>query len=1083
MELSSRFSASGLGGLQVLSVDAGLAFCRGWRDTTEGGRNGVLVMLPATEQPTPAALDRLAHEYSFKDELDRTWAVRPLELERDRGQTVLVLEDPGGELLGGLLGTPMEVGRFLPLAVGVAAALGKMHQQGLIHKDIKPANILMNKASGEVRLTGFGIASRLPRERQAPSPPEFIAGTLPYMAPEQTGRMNRSIDSRSDLYSLGVTFYQTLTGALPFSAHDPLEWVHCHIARTPMPPRQRLESIPAPISQLVMKLLAKTAEERYQTAAGLEHDLRRCRAEWDAQGRIDPFPLAEHDLADRLLIPEKLYGRGQEVAALLGAFQHVVATGMPELVLISGYSGIGKSSVVHELHKVLVPPRGLFAVGKFDQYMRDIPYATLAQAFQGLVRQILSKSEREVQRWRDALREALGPNGLLIVDLIPELELVIGKQPPVSDLPPQDLQRRFQTLLSWFIGVFASQEYPLALFLDDLQWLDAATLDLLEGLLTQSDVKYLLLIGAYRDNEVNAAHPLLRKFDAIRRAGATVKDIVLGPLTYDDLGRLISDSLRCETKRANPLVQLVHEKTGGNPFFSIQFLYALADEALLVFDHQEVRWSWSLDRIHAKRYTDNVVDLMVVKLNRLPPKTLGALCQIACVGSSAVFALLGTVCETSQEELHDTLWEAVRAGLVLRSEELYAFQHDRIHEAAYSLIPEDARAEAHLRIGRLLLAHTLPDKREEIIFEIVSQFNRSTALISSQNEREELARLNLTAGKRAKNAAAYSSALTHFATGQALLAGDCWTRQYALAFELELHCAECEYLTGVFATAEGRLSGLAQRATNIVDKAAVARQHISLYTVLDRLDRATDIGLEFLSHVGINWSPHPTSDDVDQEYAQISQRLGDRSIEELVDLPLMTDPDWRATIDVLVTSASPARFMDSNLSSLILGRIINLSLEHGHTDGSCFAYVYSDLGLNRSGFRFAKLGFDLMESRKLVRFKPKVYLGFALSSSWAKHLSVSHALLRRAFEAAREAGDLVYMGYALRTLLTNLIASGTSLVETESEAVRALEFARKAQFGLVFDIVSGQLALISDIAGSNVGFRLVQRQRIQRKQL
>ena len=1025
----------------------------------------MLVMLPATEQPTPAALDRLAHEYSFKDELDRTWAVRPLELDRDRGQTVLVLEDPGGELLGGLLGTPMEVGRFLPLAVGVAAALGKVHQQGLIHKDIKPANILMNKASGEVRLTGFGIASRLPRERQALSPPEFIAGTLPYMAPEQTGRMNRSIDSRSDLYSLGVTFYQALTGALPFSAHDPLEWVHCHIARTPMPPRQRLESIPAPISQLVMKLLAKTAEERYQTAAGLEHDLRRCRAEWDAQGRIDPFPLAEHDSADRLLIPEKLYGRGQEVAALLGAFQHVVATGMPELVLISGYSGIGKSSVVHELHKVLVPPRGLFAVGKFDQYMRDIPYATLAQAFQGLVRQILSKSERELQRWRDALREALGPNGLLIVDLIPELELVIGKQPPVSDLPPQDSQRRFQTLLSRFIGVFASQEHPLALFLDDLQWLDAATLDLLEGLLTQSDVKYLLLIGAYRDNEVNAAHPLLRKFDAIRRAGATVKDIVLAPLTYDDLGQLISDSLRCETKRANPLVQLVHEKTGGNPFFSIQFLYALADEALLVFDHQEVRWSWSLDRIHAKRYTDNVVDLMVVKLNRLPPKTLGALCQIACVGSSAVFALLGTVCETSQEELHDSLWEAVRAGLVLRSEDSYAFQHDRIHEAAYSLIPEDARAEAHLRIGRLLLAHTLPDKREEIIFEIVSQFNRSTALISSQNEREELARLNLTAGKRAKNAAAYSSALTHFATGQALLAGDCWTRQYALAFELELHCAECEYLTGVFATAEGQLSGLAQRATNIVDKAAVARQHISLYTVLDRLDRATDIGLEFLSHVGINWSPHPTSDDVDQEYAQISQRLGDRSIEELVDLPLMTDPDWRATIDVLVTSASPARFMDSNLSSLILGRIINLSLEHGHTDGSCFAYVYSDLGLNRSGFQFAKLGFDLMESRKLVRFKPKVYLGFALSSSWAKHLSVSHALLRRAFEAAREAGDLVYMGYALRTLLTNLIASGTSLVETESEAVRALEFARKAQFGLVFDIVSGQLALIRTLRG------------------
>ena len=639
-----------------------------------------------------------------------------------------------------------------------------MHQHGLIHKDIKPANILVDTASGEVRLTGFGIASRLPRERQAPSPPEFIAGTLPYMAPEQTGRMNRSIDSRSDLYSLGVTFYQMLTGALPFTARDPMEWVHCHIARTPMPPHQRLESIPAPISRLVMKLLAKTAEERYQTAAGVEHDLRRCLAEW-ARGSHADFPLAEHDVPDRLLIPEKLYGREREVETLLASFDRTVTSGTPELVLVSGYSGVGKSSVVNELHKVLVPPRGLFASGKFDQYKRDIPYATVAQAFQGLVRQILSKSEAELQGWRDALREALGPNGLLIVDLIPELELVIGKQPPVADLSPQDAQRRFQTVLRRFIGVFARPEHPLALFLDDLQWLDAATLDLLEDLLTQGDIRHLLLIGAYRDNEVDAAHPLMRKLDAIRRTGATVQDIVLAPLTYDDLGQLISDLLRCETSRANPLVQLVHEKTGGNPFFAIQFLAALADEALLVFDHGDARWFWDLGRIRAKRYTDNVVDLMVAKLNRLPAETLAALRQLACVGSSAEFALLATVCQTSQEELHDSLWEAVRSGLVLRSESSYAFQHDRIQEAAYSLIPEDARAEAHLRIGRLLLAHTPPDKREEIIFEIVSQFNRSSALITSRDEREQVAQLNLIAGKRAKNAAAYSSALTLFCRG------------------------------------------------------------------------------------------------------------------------------------------------------------------------------------------------------------------------------------------------------------------------------------------------------------------------------
>ena len=584
VELPYRFSASGMGGVQVLSEDGGLLLGRGRREGAGGERKDVLIVLPSSEQPTPATLDRLAHEYSLKDELDNTWAVRPLELVQHRGQSILVLEDPGFELLSGLLGTPMEVGSFLRIAVSVAAALGKAHQQGLIHKDIKPANILVDTASGEIRLTGFGIASRLPRERQAPSPPEFIAGTLPYMAPEQTGRMNRSIDSRSDLYSLGITFYQMLTGALPFTARDPMEWVHCHIARTPMPPHQRVEGIPAPISRLVMKLLAKTAEERYQTAAGVEHDLRHCLAEW-ARGSLADFALAENDVPDRLLIPEKLYGREREVEALLASFDRRVKSGTPELVLVSGYSGIGKSSVVNELHKVLVPPRGLFASGKFDQYKRDIPYATVAQAFQSLVRQILSKSEAELQGWRDALREALGPNGLLIVDLIPELELVIGKQPPVADLSPQDAQRRFQAVLRRFIGVFARPEHPLALFLDDLQWLDAATLDLLEDLLTQGDIRHLLLIGAYRDNEVDAAHPLMRKLDAIRRAGATVQDIVLAPLTYDDLGQLISDCMRCETSRANPLVQLVHEKTGGNPFFAIQFLSALADEALLVFDH------------------------------------------------------------------------------------------------------------------------------------------------------------------------------------------------------------------------------------------------------------------------------------------------------------------------------------------------------------------------------------------------------------------------------------------------------------------------------------------------------------------
>jgi serine/threonine protein kinase len=445
-----------------------------------GSGNGLApILLVAAKETSLGSVERLEHEYALKAELDADWAARPVALTRYNDRMTLVLEDPGGAPLDRLLGRPLDISQFLRIAIPLAGTLRRVHERGLIHKDIKPANILMDAASGGVWLTGFGIASRLPREHQAPAPPDVIAGTLAYMAPEQTGRMNRSVDSRSDLYALGVTFYEMLTGQLPFTAADPMEGVHCQIARQPAPPNEQVAGIPGPLSAIVMKLLVKTAEERYQTAAGVEADLRRCLAEWEAAGRIGPFPLGAHDTSDRLLIPENLYGRDREIDTLLACFDRVVANGTPELVLVSGYSGIGKSSVVNELHKALVPPRGLFASGKFDQYKRDIPYATLGQAFQSLVRSLLTQSEEDLGQWRDALHAALGPNGELIINLVPELELVIGKQPPVPDLPPHDVQNRFQMVFRRFLAVFARKEHPLALFLDDLQWLDAATLDLL----------------------------------------------------------------------------------------------------------------------------------------------------------------------------------------------------------------------------------------------------------------------------------------------------------------------------------------------------------------------------------------------------------------------------------------------------------------------------------------------------------------------------------------------------------------------------------------------------------------------------
>jgi PAS domain S-box-containing protein len=1057
---------------QVLSEDGERLFCRGSRVGDDGNRSAVLVVLPAAQHPVPSNLDRLAHEYGLKDELDGAWAVRPLELMREAGRTMLVLEDLGGEPLDQLLGAPMELECFLRLAVSIASALGKVHQRGLVHKDIKPANILVNRTTREVKITGFGIASRLSRERRSPEPPETIAGTLAYMAPEQTGRMNRSIDSRSDLYALGVTLYQMLTGSLPFAATDPMEWVHCHIARKPVPPSERLYNVPAPVSAIIMRLLVKTPEDRYQTATALERDLWRCLAQWDAERRIDDFPLGEHDMPDRLLIPEKLYGRSREVETLLTAFGRMVTGGTPELVLVSGYSGIGKSSVVNELHKVLVPPRGLYALGKCDQYRREIPYAALAQGFQSLVRYLLGKSDTELSGWRDALGDALGRNGRLMIDLVPELKLIIGDQPPVPELPPQDARRRFQVMFRRFTGVFAQRDHPLALFLDDLQWLDVATLDLLEDLLTQPGVPHLLLIGAYRVNEVTAAHPLTRKLEAIRNAGVNVHEIALAPLACEDVRQLVADALHCEPKDADQLARLVHEKTAGNPFFTNQFVSSLADEGMLIFDHAAARWSWDLERIHAKGYTDNVVDLMVDKLTRLQAETHQALQQLACLGNGTEIAMLSIVLGSSEEKVHADLWPAVRQELVERTPDAYRFVHDRVQEAAYTLIPQGKRAAEHLRIGRLLAAQTPPEAIAEHVFEIVGQFNRGAALLVSPEEREQVAKLNLVAGQRAIASTAYASALGYLAAGAALLPPDAFERQYELAFRLELHRAECEFLTGDIAAAENRLNLLSARPTSLIDLAGMTRLRVDLYTTLGRSDSAVEVCLNYLRHAGIPWSAHPTNEEVKREYERLWRQVGSRSIEELVNLPLMTDPEGRATMDVLTAVVPPAGFTDENLFCLVSCRMANLSLEHGYTDGSCIAYVCLGMllgprfGNYSAGFSFGKLGLDLVEHRELHRFEARVCMLFASRvSPWTQTVRAGFGLVRRAVDAGNRLGDLTWVGYNRNLLLFGRLFIGDPLADVQREAEAGLDFARQSRFRLVLDVATALLRFVRTLRG------------------
>ncbi|MEZ4600434.1 MAG: AAA family ATPase [Syntrophotaleaceae bacterium] len=1041
-----------------------------WRGTRNRDLLPVLIKVPVSF-PRQEIDERLQHEYALRRELESNWAAKPLALVRKNGGKVLVFEDLGGEPLERLLGSPLDLGRFLPIAISLADAVSQVHAHGMIHKDLRPSNIFIDGAD-QVRLIGFGLASRLPRERPTPEPPEVIAGTLAYMAPEQTGRMNRSVDSRADLYSLGVIFYEMLTGALPCVAADLLEWVHCHVARQPISLAERSPELPPAVSAIVMKLLAKTVEERYRTAAGVAADLRRCHSEWQAKGTIEPFPLGERDVSPRLLIPEKLYGRSREVRALLESFERVVAGSTPELTLISGFAGIGKSSVVNELKQIIVSRRGWFSSGKFDQYKHDIPYAPLAQALRQLVRQLLLKSDAELDVWRTEILKALHPNGRLVVDLIPELELITGKQPPVPDLGPREAENRFLGVLARFLEVFAGQDHPLVLFLDDLQWLDRGTLKFLEYLFTYSDIKYLLAIGAYRDNEVGPDHPLAVTLEAIRRSGAPLQETVLRPLSVDDLGQLLADTLQCKPPRNEPLARLVHAKTAGNPFFVEQFLEALYQERCLDFDKDTLTWRWDLEKIRKKGFTENVVDFLAERLTTLPAATQNILRTAACLGSSFGIPLLALACGKSGDKTLADFWPAIRDGFVLRYDDKFAFAHDRIQQAAYSLIPGPQLPELHLRIGTLLLEQTSPEDLAEKIFEIVSQFNLGTVLISSAWERERVAELNLLAGRRAKASGDFASGLQYLAAGRALLAEDAWERRYDLVFPLELSRAECEYLTGKTTEAEKRLSMLSHKAVNIVDAAAVASVQAALYTTLDRSDFAVEACLKFLRRLNIEWSPHPAEEAVDEEYRLLWRRLGSRRIEELIDLPAMNEPDWNATLDVLSWASSPALFTDHNLFCLIAGRMVNLSLEHGNGDASGFGYIRLGMVLGprfgdyQSGFRFGKLGLDLLEKRGPRRFMARTYLNFGhLINPWTKHLRSGVHWLRQGARVAQETGDLTYACYIRNCLITLLLAAGEPLGEVERQAEAALAFVRKARFGLVVDIMTGQLRLIRVLRG------------------
>lgn len=1037
-----------------------------WEDSELSLRRhaGKLVLEPSSPQPSPRVVGEIERWFALREHLEDAWALRPRDLVRREGRPNLVFDDPGGAILATQLGEAWPIERALRLAVGLVAAVRRMHGRQTLHKAIEPSHIVVDERTlpPRVYLAGFGRATRHTTE----PPPAEIVGSLAYLAPEQTGRVNRNVDVRSDLYSVGVVLYEVLSGALPFTATTPIEWIHSHVAR-PVPPLG--DRVPGVLASIVMKLLAKAADERYQTASGLEYDLQRCLREWEESGRIELTQLGTRDDPQRLFIGERLYGRADASHALRTAYDRV-ARGATELVLVSGYSGIGKSSLVRELLDGLAGTGARIGAGKFDQYKRDIPYATIAAALQEIAREILRENDDAVSRWRLALQDAFGNNGALVTSMVPELALLVGPQPEVPEVSVEEAKHRFQLLMQRVLSVFAREEHPLVLFLDDLQWVDRATLDLLRYL-TSTGVRHVLLVGAYRDNEVPGAHPLLRTVEEIRKTGAHVHTVTLGALPVADVATFIADALHDAPARVMPLAQLVLEKTGGNPFFVIQFLLALRDDGLLRFREAAGAWDWDLARIVARGFTDNLANFMVAKIARLSSETREVLKHFACLGRVASASMLAALVGVSEVALEGVLWDASHAGLVVATQRGYAFPHDRVQEASYALTTEAERAQIHLRIARLLIAlESTP--RDEQTFEIANHFNRAASLLRTPEERREAASINLVASVRSAWAIAFETALTYAVAGETALGDGAWEHAPELALTLALQRAKCEFLLGELKTAADRLADLATRSAPLTDQCQVACLRASVHLTLNEADRAIAICLEQLRAFGIDWEPSPSAEVLEQEYAALLVAVPDGP-ERLVELPLMTDLAWRACMDVLLALEPSAVFVDKALHDLGVLRMANLSIAHGVCDASPLGFselvmvLWSRFGHRALGFRFGQLGRALVEERGLLRYSGRVFVVVGHHvMPWCGPGSAALALMRRALAISTESGDLVFRQYSLVHIATLALAVGESLDDVQRELDAALTFVRRSGFELMVQCLEGQLMLVESLRGA-----------------
>lgn len=1067
--IESKILTPALNGFRIIDQLSENARSSVYRTLRSRDNLPAIVKLLHSDGASAGDFSRYKQEYEIY-RLNLDGVIQTHGLQKYNQAIALILEDFGGQSLKQFIkNRTLTQAEFLTLAIQIAEALGSIHSANIIHKDINPEHILFNPETEEVKLIGFSIATIVSQENPPSKNPNLLEGTLAYMSPEQTGRMNRTLDYRTDFYSLGVTLYELLVNQLPFTSPDPMELVHSHLAKQPISPHQIDPSIPKVISDLVMKLLSKTAEDRYQSAWGLQADLVVCLMQLEATGEIEEFILGENDICRKFNISPKFYGRRAQIQTLSSAFERTVNS-QREVMLVVGESGIGKTTLVQQLESPIATRNSYFLSGKFDKNQQDIPYLGWIKAFEELVANLLMEPDDRLNHWQEQLRIALGNNGQVIVDVIPEMELILGKQPPINSLPPAEAENRFHLTFQNFIKVFAHPRHPLTLFLDDIQWADAGSLRLIERLMTVADPG-LFLILSYREIESpvpfrDNASPVLERLAQIEQTGGIVNRLELEPLRLVSINQLLADTFQCSLRQAGPLAGLVVDKTGGNPFFIQEFLTGLYDDGLIEFDNKSLAWQWSIEKIKRRSITDNVVQLLAAKIRKLGEREQSVLKLAACIGKRFDLQTLAAISQQSVKETAANLRAGVTQGFVLPATESadwsvaiaewksgtheeanldrliahYKFVHDRIHAAAYSLMSDSAKSAVHLSIGQYWLNQTPSDRRDEVLFEIVNQLNKGISPSDSPRDREKIAQLNLSAGQKAKRSAAYKTALNYLNQGLKLLGDDRWQNHYDLTLTLYQEATEAAYLCGDFQQMTALANPVIESSKTLLDAVKIYEFKIQACMAQAQPLEAVKIGVNIAQQLGIDLIEHPTRADIQRQRDKNQAAMGDKDPTDLLALPVMREPEKLAAMRILSSLISAAYQAAPPLLPLIVFEQVNLSIESGNSPWSAFAYatygvilsgVFCEIEL---GYKFGQLALNLLSQFGAGQANAKILtMVEGLINPWRVHLKETLIPLRQAEQSGIENGDLEWASYAAKNRCQNLYFIGTELHEVERE--------------------------------------------------